>query len=111
MTTRLLESQVRRDHTWEQAEDWICDVLDREGLARARNVVGLRHPPRLDLLVDGRPVATVEVHGDLGQACGVSIASALLQRQSRGDCATWQLRLSVHDEEVGAELLIREWRY
>ncbi len=41
----------------------------------------------------------------------MSIASALLQRQSRGDCSTWHLRLSVYDEEVGAELLIREWRY
>lgn len=111
MTTRLLESQVRRDRTWERAGDWICDVLDREGLARARNVVGVRHPPTMDLLVDGRRVATVEVRDDLGQACGVSIASALLQRQSRGDCSTWQLRLSVYDEELDAELLIREWRY
>lgn len=111
MTTRLLESQVQRDAAWERAEDWICDVLDREGLTRARDVVGVRNPPRLDLVVDGRTVATVEIHGDLGQACGVSIASALLQRQSRGDCSTWHLRLSVYDEEVGAELLIREWRY
>lgn len=117
MTTRLLDiqtgqtEQTERETGWQHAEGWLCDVLDREGLTRARNVVGLREPCRLELLVDGESVASIEVDGDLGQACGVAVASALLQRQSRGDCETWELRLSVHDEEVGADLLIREWRY
>ncbi len=117
MTTRLLDIQTEQaaqtepETGWEQAEDWVCDVLDREGLTRARNVVGLRKPCRLELLVDGESAASIEVDADLGQACGVAVAYALLQRQSRGDCETWELRLSVHDDEVGADLLIREWRY
>lgn len=110
MTTRLLDTPVDHHVGWQDAEDWICDVLDREGLARARNVVGLRDPFRLDLLIDGEHVATVRIDGELGHACGVSVASALLKRRSRGDCDTWELRLTAPDDEVGAELLIREWR-
>lgn len=107
MTTRLLETEVERDRVSDGAEDWMCDVLAREGLTRARNLIGARDVARLELVVDGEPVAAIDVDGDLGQACGVSIASALLQRRSRDDRC--QLRLSVHDEEVGAELLVREW--
>ena len=111
MTTRLLETREDRTRTWEDATDWIADVLDREGLTRARAIHGLREPCRLDLRVDGRTVASVPVDGDLGQACGVSVASAMLERQSRGDCERWELRLTVHDEELRADLLVREWRY
>lgn len=111
MTTRLLETPDERTRTWQAAADWIADVLDREGLTRARAVLGLREPCRLDLLVDGTSVASVPVDGDLGQACGVSVATAMLERQSRGDCERWELRLTVQDRELGADLLIREWRY
>lgn len=107
MTTRVLEAPTDR---WVDAADWVCDVLADEGLTRARNTVGSGDVAVLDLLVDRRLVASVRIDGSFGQACGVSLASALLERQSRGDCETWEVRLSVPDDEVGADLLIREWR-
>lgn len=112
MTTQVAEAllEARDERTWADAHDWVCDVLAAEDLDRARNTLGVTEPATLDLVVDGEVVASLTIDGSLGHACGVSIASALLERQSRGHCGTWELRLSVHDEEIGAELLIREWR-
>lgn len=86
---------------------WLGDVLARDHPA-ALNVVGLVTPGCLELVVDGAVTATLDVDPDAAEAAGVSVATAVLERQAAGDCDGWELRLWLRDDGED-DLLVQEW--
>ncbi len=82
-------------------------VIEAAGLAPALNTVGVPRPARLELVVSGRAAAVLDLSPDHAQAAGVEVATTLLARH---DGPAWELRLWAGDEEIGADLLVHEWR-
>lgn len=104
MTTRLLAQvpslleEVRLEAMMEQA-----------GLAAAWNIFGERDPHRIEIVVDEWSGPVLEVAADLAPACGVALASALLERQGTA-WERWVVRVVEWDGELEASILLQEWR-
>ncbi len=84
-------------------------VVDAAGLSGAWNTLHEGEPHRLDVVVDGRRGPALEVAADHAAACGLAIATALLEHQGT-ECERWAVRVLAWDEQIAAWSLLREWR-
>lgn len=87
---------------------WIHEVIARAGLEAALNVVTLREPHTLRIVVDGRPAPLVDLDGELAEPCGRAVATALLEHQG-DEPTTWSVSVLAWDAEGDAEVLVAEW--
>lgn len=104
MTTQMLAQPSRLSD-----EVQIEAVIAQARLAAAWNTLGEHDPHRLELVIDDRPVPILELSSDFSHACGVAIAAALLEHQGTA-CERWTVRVLAWDEQIGAWILVRDWR-
>ncbi len=104
MTTRLL---AQRPSLLEQAG--LEAILEQAGLGNAWNILAERDPHRLEIVVDEFSCPVLEVTAELAPACGDALAAALLERQGT-DWERWVVRVLEWDGQLGASIVLREWR-
>ncbi len=103
MTTQMLAQPSR---LLDEAE--LEAAIEQARLAPAWNTLGEHAPHRLELVIDDCPGPLLELSADLSHACGVAIA-ALLEHQGT-DCERWTVRVVAWDEQIGAWILVCDWR-
>ncbi|MFN2557602.1 MAG: hypothetical protein ABR592_12195 [Nitriliruptorales bacterium] len=84
-------------------------VVEQTCLPTAWHTLAEQDRHRLELLIDDCSGPVVEVAPDFSVACGVVVASELLEHQGT-TCERWTVRVLAWDEEIGAWILLREWR-
>lgn len=91
-----------------ESDAWVHGVIASAGLESALNIVALREPHRLRVVVEGRTACLVALDGERSEACGRAIATALLEHQDAAPRG-WSVTVLARDPEAEAEVLVAEW--